>query len=69
MSSLFDTHILLTVNGHALANKLCSMGQPVTKFQRESMHGAAFELYIACRRRHLRWLLPIITKFDKRYSM
>ncbi len=58
--------VFITANGHALADKLRSMGQPVTIFQGEGMHGTVYELYIACRRRHLRRLLPIIKEFDEK---
>lgn len=51
-------------NGQEIAAKIRSMGQPVTLFQGEGMDGPVLELYIACGRRHLKWLLPTIREFD-----
>ena len=45
---------------------ILSMEQPVTIFQGEGMNGPFLELYIACGRRHLKWLLPVIVEFDEK---
>ena len=45
---------------HILADRIRSMGQPVTVFQGEGRDGAVYELYIVCRRRDLKKLLPIV---------
>ena len=57
--------VFVTANGYALADKLRSLGQPVTIFQGEGMDGPVFELYIACQRKHLRRLLALIKEFDE----
>ncbi len=54
MSSLFDTHILLT-GLSILAARIVDV-----------CLGTVFELYVACRRLHLSWLLPIIKEFDEK---
>lgn len=56
--------IFVTEKGYPLAAKLRSKGQPVTIFQGEGMNGPVYELYIACRRKHLKWLVPLIKEFD-----
>jgi uncharacterized protein YebE (UPF0316 family) len=58
--------IFVTSNGQIIADKIRSMGQPVTIFQGEGMNGPVLELYIACGRRHLKWLLPVIKEFDEK---
>jgi uncharacterized protein YebE (UPF0316 family) len=50
--------------GKALAGCLRDLGQPVTVFTGEGMKGPVDELYIACRRKDLRWLLPEVKKQD-----
>lgn len=44
--------------GPEIADSLRKKGQPVTVFTGEGMQGPINELYIACRRRDLKWLLP-----------
>jgi uncharacterized protein YebE (UPF0316 family) len=39
-------------------------GQPVTVFVGEGMRGPVSELYIGCRRRDLKWILPEVKKMD-----
>ena len=52
-------------DGHTLADHLREMGQPVTLFSGEGMCGPVLELYIVCRRKDLKWLLPEVRKKDK----
>jgi uncharacterized protein YebE (UPF0316 family) len=47
-----------------MCGRLRAMGQPVTVFQGEGMHGPVNELYIACRRRDLAKLLEIVKSED-----
>ena len=42
------------------------MGQPVTVFVGEGMTGPVLELYIACRRKDLKWILPEVKKKDQK---
>jgi uncharacterized protein YebE (UPF0316 family) len=51
--------------GRQIADALRIKGQPVTEFKGEGMHGPISELYIACRRRDLKWLLPAIKAIDE----
>ena len=48
----------------SLACYLRGLGQPVTVFTGEGMKGPVDELYIACRRKDLRWILPGVRKQD-----
>jgi uncharacterized protein YebE (UPF0316 family) len=50
--------------GSALADSLRQKGQPVTLFVGEGMAGPVTELYIACRRRDLKWILPEVREMD-----
>ena len=50
--------------GKEIADYLRSKGQPVTVFVGEGMKGPVSELYIACRRRDLKWILPEVRKMD-----
>lgn len=52
-------------DGYDLADHLRKMGQPVTVFVGEGMTGPILELYIVCRRKDLRWLLPEVKKKDE----
>ena len=57
---------LLTRNaGQEITNFLREKGQPVTVFVGEGMKGPISELYIACRRRDLKWILPEVKKMDE----
>ena len=47
-----------------MAIKLRDLGQPVTIFRGEGMKGPVSELYVACRRRDLNWILPEVRKVD-----
>ena len=56
---------ILTRNaGGEIAEYLRQKGQPVTVFTGEGMKGPVNELYVACRRRDLKWILPAVKKFD-----
>jgi uncharacterized protein YebE (UPF0316 family) len=50
--------------GKAMTERLRAMGQPVTVFQGEGMHGPVDELYVACRRRDMGRLLEIVNGED-----
>ena len=56
--------IITRDTGNDLADHLRELGQPVTVFTGEGMKGPVKELYIACRRKCLRWLLPEVKKRD-----
>jgi uncharacterized protein YebE (UPF0316 family) len=51
--------------GGPIADYLRRKGQPVTIFMGEGMEGPVKELYIACRRRDLKWILPDVYKKDQ----
>ena len=50
--------------GQAIADALRAKGQPVTIFMGEGMRGPVAELYIACRRRAVKWILPTVMEMD-----
>ena len=50
--------------GRQLADALRRNGQPVTIFQGEGRQGLVDELYIACRRRDLKWILDDVRRID-----
>jgi uncharacterized protein YebE (UPF0316 family) len=56
--------IITREEGKLMASTLRNMGQPVTVFIGEGMMGPVLELYIACRRRDLKWILPEVKKMD-----
>ena len=63
----FGTTILRIITpdqGPAIAAHLRENGQPVTIFHGEGKHGPVNELYIACRRRDLKWILPAVRCID-----
>jgi uncharacterized protein YebE (UPF0316 family) len=47
-----------------LTTTLRAKGQPVTVFVGEGMKGPISELYIACRRKDLKWILPEVKRID-----
>ncbi|MBI5551905.1 MAG: DUF2179 domain-containing protein [Desulfobacterales bacterium] len=47
-----------------LSDRLRQQGQPVTVFRGEGMTGPVDELYIACRRRDLSWILAEVREID-----
>lgn len=51
-------------DGQRMADDFRSRRQPVTVFQGEGMNGPVSELYIVCRRRDLRWLIPKVHEID-----
>lgn len=57
--------LLTRTAGQEIANYLRGKGQAVTVFVGEGMKGPVSELYIACRRRDLKWILPEVQKMDK----
>lgn len=50
--------------GQTIAKALREKGQPVTIFLGQGMRGPVAELYIACRRRDLNWILPDVNALD-----
>lgn len=56
--------LLTRTTGGEIADFLRAKGQPVTVFIGEGMKGPVSELYIACRRRDLKWILPEVKKLD-----
>lgn len=56
--------VLTRKAGSEIADYLRGKGQPVTVFIGEGMKGPVSELYIACRRRALKWILPEVRKLD-----
>lgn len=63
----FGTTILRIITrtaGKEIATHLREKGQPVTVFNGEGMQGPVHELYIACRRRDLKWMLPEVRQID-----
>jgi len=56
--------VITRVAGKSLSDRLRRMGQPVTIFAGEGMEGPVNELYVVCRRRDLKWLLPVIKDED-----
>lgn len=57
--------ILTRDAGRQISDYLRERGQPVTVFVGEGMKGPVSELYIACRRRDLKWILPEVKKLDE----
>lgn len=56
---------VITRNGFKqLAGILRSKGQPVTIFMGEGMLGPVAEIYVACRRRDLKWILRDVKTVD-----
>jgi uncharacterized protein YebE (UPF0316 family) len=56
--------VFTRTGGKSMADRLRTLGQPVTVFHGEGMQGPVAELYIACRRRDLGSLLPIVKAED-----
>jgi uncharacterized protein YebE (UPF0316 family) len=50
--------------GKDLANFFRNTGQPVTVFTGEGKSGPVLELYLVCRRRDLRWMIPKVHELD-----
>lgn len=51
-------------DGQTMADHFREKRQPVTVFQGEGMSGPVSELYIVCRRRDLRWMIPKVREID-----
>ena len=63
----FGTTILRIITrtaGSDIATHLRNRGQPVTIFHGEGMRGPVHKLYIACRRKDLKWILPEVRSID-----
>ena len=56
--------IITRTSGSEIASFLREKGQPVTIFHGEGMHSPVYMLYIACRRRDLKWILPEVRQID-----
>lgn len=56
--------VITRTAGKVLADELRDKGQPVTVFRGEGRLGPVDELYIACRRRDLKWILPTVRTID-----
>jgi uncharacterized protein YebE (UPF0316 family) len=56
--------VFTRTSGKPIADRLRTIGQPVTVFHGEGMQGPVAELYIACRRRDIGKLLEIVTAED-----
>ena len=52
--------------GQKMADHLRKKGQPVTVFTGQGMMGPVLELYIVCKRRDLKWILPFIKEMDSK---
>ena len=57
---LLALRVITRTAGQAIADALRAKGQPVTIFIGEGMHGPVTELFIACRRRDIKWILPMV---------
>lgn len=51
--------------GQEIAAAFRDTGQPVTVFTGEGKNGPVLELYLACRRRDLKWMIPKIHEMDE----
>lgn len=47
-----------------LVDALREKGQPVTVFRGEGKNGPVSELYMACKRKHLKWILPLVMALE-----
>jgi uncharacterized protein YebE (UPF0316 family) len=56
--------VITSKTGTGLPEALRQKGQPVTVFRGEGMKGPVSELYMACRRRDLKWILPMVRSMD-----
>lgn len=56
--------VFSTYYGQEIAQTFRKMGQPVTIFNGEGMKGPVLELYLACRRRDLRWMIAKVYEID-----
>lgn len=51
-------------SGREIAEAFRKLGQPVTIFPGEGRSGPVLELYLACRRRDLKWMIPKVHEMD-----
>ncbi len=51
--------------GKKLADEFRKLGQAVTIFPGEGMNGPVLELYLVCRRRDLKWMVPKVHSIDR----
>jgi uncharacterized protein YebE (UPF0316 family) len=56
--------VFSTSRGQEMAKTFRKLGQAVTIFQGEGMKGPVLELYLACRRRDLKWMIPKVYEVD-----
>ncbi len=56
--------VITSNTGTGLVDALRKSGQPVTVFRGEGMHGPVSELYMACKRKNLKWILPLVMDMD-----
>ena len=56
--------VICRESADTIAQTLRNCGQPVTKFIGEGMKGPVFELYIACPRKDLKWIIDEIHRID-----
>ncbi|MBC8433127.1 MAG: DUF2179 domain-containing protein [Desulfobacterales bacterium] len=61
---LINFRVITKTKSKTMTERIRKMGQPVTMFQGEGMTGPVYELYIVCRRRDLKKLIPIIKEED-----
>lgn len=52
------------LKGQMMAEYFRTIGQPVTVFEGEGLHGPVLELYLVCRRRDLKWMIPKVHELD-----
>jgi uncharacterized protein YebE (UPF0316 family) len=57
--------VITRTAGKEISESLREKGQAVTVFIGEGLKGPVTELYIACRRRDLPWILPEVQSFDQ----
>ncbi len=56
--------VITSKMGIGLVEALRKKRQPVTVFRGEGMNGPVTELYMACKRKHLKWILPLVMNLD-----
>lgn len=61
---LIVLRVITRMAGMSLVDRLRQCGQPVTVFTGEGMRGPVRELYVVCRRRDLKWLVPLVREED-----
>ena len=61
---LIIVKVITSRTGTGLAEAIRSKGQPVTVFRGEGMRGPVLELYAACKRKELKWILPMVNTME-----